>query len=236
MASCHKENFNSSHRGTGKSGSMARFIIVGDQLYVIDNASLKVFDISSANDPEYVKEIGVGTDIETIFSHSNYLYIGSEMGIYIYDISDPLSPQYLSKLLHILSCDPVVTNDTLAFVTLFGGGDCRNNNSSISQLDIIDIKNKENPQLLISHQLDSPLGLALDENYLFLCQGEYGFSVFDFSDIETLNLIYKNEDHHCYDVITNNKNLLIIGSDGLYQYDYQQIDSIYFISKINIER
>ncbi len=235
ILSCQKETFDKSSSSTGKGGSMAKFTIVGNSLYVIDNQRLKVFDISDESQPLYVQDFFVGLNIETVFADGNYLYIGSQDGMYIYDISNPNIPQYLSRFAHIVSCDPVVTNDTLAFVTLRSGSNCRNSNMS-NQLDIIDIKDKANPTLLYSYQVDEPWGLAIDSCYLFICHGTQGVRVYNFSRIDAIETIGRIPNIETFDVITHNKTLFVIGAKGLYQYNYQNIDSIFKISQISLER
>ncbi len=233
--SCQKETFDKASSSTGKGGSMAKFTIVGNSLYIIDNQRLKVFDISSASNPVYVQDFFVGLNIETVFGDGNYLYIGSQAGMYIYDITNPSSPQYISRIVHILSCDPVVANDTLAFVTLRSGSNCRNSGAS-NQLEIIDIKDKANPTLLYTYFVDEPWGLAIDSCYLFICHGKHGLGVYNFNNLERIDTICRIPNIETYDVITNNKTLFIIGANGFYQYNYQNIDSIYKISQILIER
>lgn len=233
--SCQKETFDKSASSTGKGGSMAKFTIVGNNLYIIDNQRLKVFDISISSNPVYVQDFFVGLNIETIFGEGNYLYIGSQAGMYIYDITNPSSPQYLSRIVHVLSCDPVVANDTLAFVTLRSGSNCRNA-GSVNLLEIIDIKDKINPTLLYSYSVDEPWGLAIDSCYLFICHGVNGLGVYNITNLESIDTICRIPNIETYDVITNNKTLFIIGANGFYQYNYQNIDSIYKISQILIER
>ncbi len=233
LFSCNKDSLNAVTNNTGQGGSMARFTIVGNYLYIIDHQNLKVFDINTPAVPQYLNDFYVGRDIETIFPKPPYLYIGSTTGMYIYSIANPANPEYLSELLHVLSCDPVVTNDSLAFVTLRSGTECRTNFSS-NQLDIIDIKNKLNPQMLISYSMDEPYGLGIDSCYLFICHGKSGLGVYDFSDIYNVQLIKKIQNIETYDVIPFDKTLFVIGPSGFYQYNYANIDSIYLISKINV--
>lgn len=235
IVSCEKDSFNKSSNSTGKGGSMARFAIVQNTLYVIDNQNLKVFDITTESDPQYLNDFFVGTNIETVFADGNFLYIGSRTGMYIYDITTPTNPQFLSQLIHVLSCDPVVTNDSLAFVTLRSGSNCRTSSMS-NQLEIIDIKDKSNPTLLYSYQVDEPWGLAVDSCYLFICHGSQGIGVYNFNHLESIETMTRIPNIETYDVITNNKRLLVIGANGFYQFNYENIDSIYMISKIQVER
>lgn len=233
LCSCNKDSLNSVQNNTGKGGSMARFTIVGDYLYVIDHQDLKVFDITTPSSPEYLNDFYVGRNIETIFPNYPYLFIGSANGMYIYSITSPTTPEYVSDLIHVFSCDPVVTNDSLAFVTLRSGTDCRTNFTS-NQLDIIDIRNKQNPVLIASHPVSEPYGLAIDSCYVFICNGKHGLSVYDFSNPYFLQNINTINNIETYDVIPHEKTLFVIGPSGFYQYDFNKIDSIFLISKINV--
>ena len=126
----------------GTSGSLARFAIAGDYLYTVELEQLKIFNIADEKSPVFVKQINPGFGIETIFSKENYLFLGSRWGVYIYDISNPQSPQQVSLYSHIYSCDPVVVSGNYAFSTLNSSGPC---GRGFDQLDIIDISNISNP-------------------------------------------------------------------------------------------
>ena len=55
-------------------------------------------------------------ELKTIFNKGNRLFLGSTNGLYIYDITIPATPRYISEFLHVTSCDPVVVDDTYAYV------------------------------------------------------------------------------------------------------------------------
>ncbi len=59
--------------GDGTGGSLARFVLVNDYLYTVDNNALKVFDVSNIVNPVLVNDVHLGFDIETIFSYEDYL-------------------------------------------------------------------------------------------------------------------------------------------------------------------
>jgi len=219
---------------TGKGGSMARFTIVNEHLYVVDDRNLKVFDVTQADVPVFINELNVGFSIETIFSFNNKLFIGSNNGMYIYDITTPSNPQYITEVTHIISCDPVVVNDSMAFITLRSGGDCRTS-VNVNQLEIIDISNINNPFTRAVHPMETPFGLGIDSNLIFICHGDSGFGIYDFSAIDSLKTIHTIPDIKTFDVIPHNKTLLIIGESGFYQYSYSNIDSIYLLSHIASE-
>src|SRR5262245_61604276 len=82
---------------TGAGGSTARFTIAGNYLYVVDNLSLKAFDISTNNSPVYKSKTDIGINIETIFPYQDKLFIGSSSTMYIYSLTDPAKPTLLGK-------------------------------------------------------------------------------------------------------------------------------------------
>lgn len=236
VISCSKDSdssFTPSGEGGGKGGSMARFTITCNHLYAVDDAHLKVFSIADPSDPVLIRTIQIGSGIETIFPYHNNLFLGTTTGMLIYSLNDCSNPTYVSQFQHLLSCDPVVVQDDIAYVTLRSGGDCRTGWTT-NQLDILDVTNINNPYLIQSHPVDEPYGLGIDGDYLFLCHGEFGFGVYDVSNPSQLITIDKYPTIDSYDVIPNNGHLLLTGPDGLYQFDYGIIDSIKQVSHIPI--
>lgn len=230
--SCDKQNA-ISPTPSGIGGSMARFTIVGNYMYVIDERNLKVFDITAPESPIYVKDIEIGFGIETIFPYNQKLFIGSEDGMHIYDITNPLTPVYISIYTHILSCDPVVVSDTVAYVTLRNGSSCRVN-TGVNLLEIVNIKDLENPRQMTTYDMNEPYGLGVDDSLLFVCDGSHGLVIFNVKNPDHPFILRKIEGIDTYDVIPYQKRLLITGSTGLYQYDYSNPDSVYFLSGISI--
>ncbi|AHM60747.1 hypothetical protein D770_12465 [Flammeovirgaceae bacterium 311] len=220
---------------TGVGGSMARFTITGDYLYTIDNSSLYVFNIQNPETPTQGTTVQVGWGIETIFPSNGNLFIGAQNGMHIYSLQNPLTPSRLSTFAHVVSCDPVVVHDTLAYVTLRGGTAC---GGFTNQLDIINIKNPQSPELLISHPMSSPYGLAYDDGLLFICEGEHGLKVFDVTNIHTMSsrLLDHEEGIDAFDVIPYEEVLIMIGREGLYQYDYSDPTDLKLLSRLTIER
>ncbi len=223
----------SSASPTGIGGSMARFAIVNDILYTIGSYNLGVFDITSTSDPVFGNNVEIGWNIETIFPYENNLFIGAQNGMYIYDISEPSAPEFMSTFAHVNSCDPVVVNEDYAFVTLRSGTEC---DGFTNQLDVIDISNLYNPFLIKTYPMKNPHGLGLDGDALFICEGEWGLKIFNASDVNTItsNQIKHYTEMHSYDVIPFNDNLIMIGRDGLYQYDYSSLENIQLLSHLPI--
>ncbi len=224
---------NGGKQTTGTGGSMARFIIYRDILYTIDQTDLHTFDISDELDPRFEGDQGIGWNIETVFIARDHLFIGSTTGMYIYDLADPLKPEYVSTYWHVTSCDPVVVEGNYAYVTLRTGNTCE---TDVNQLDIVDVHQLSSPTLLKSYPMYNPHGLGIDQGTLFICDGDAGLKVYDARDPYMLknNRIAHFEDIHAFDVIPVNEVLLMIGNDGLYQYDYTDLSDISLLSMIPI--
>jgi len=174
----------------GTAGSMARFAMKGNALYAINNGyELKIFDVGTQ---EIKKSDSISTmwNIETLFVYNDKLFVGSNNGMFIYNIEDSKHPVFISQYDHITSCDPVVVNDNYAFVTLRSGNNCFN---SVDRLDIVSLENIQEPVLSKSYTLFNPHGLGLDENILFICDGDAGLKIYDVSDVLNLNLIKKEK-------------------------------------------
>ncbi|MEO9891831.1 hypothetical protein [Aurantibacter sp.] len=217
--------------GTGQGGSLARFKIVDDFLYAVDSHYINIFEISDLEHPLDLEDVYAGFDIETIFHRDQHLFLGSMRGMYIYDISSPDKPVFVSEFEHGTACDPVVVDGDYAYVTLRGGNNC---GATESGLFIIDISNISNPQLKTSYAMDSPYGLGIKDEKLFVCDGESGLKVYDKTDVEDLVSLNHFTDINTFDVIPLDENLLMVGDQVLYQYKYLD-DNIELISTLDLK-
>lgn len=223
--------------GTGVGGSMARFTLAANHLYVVDQFNLRAFSLANPQQPALASDLSIGWGIETIFPYGSNLFIGSSTGMFIYDISNPASPAYMSQFAHVNACDPVFVDGDLAYVTLRDGNFCQ---GFTNQLDIINVADLRNPYLVESFDMDNPHGLSIDGDNLYLCEGEYGLKIFDIEDPFELkkNLIDHIKGIHAYDVISvpgQEDILLLIGKDGFYQYDVSNPSNLKQLSKIGVE-
>jgi len=82
----------------------------------------------------------------------------------------------------------------------------------------------------------NPYGLGIDQGTLFICDGEDGLKIYDAKDPFMLksNMLAHFEEINTFDVIPVNDILIMIGTDGLYQYDYSDLNEISLLSKIPI--
>ncbi|MEM8527000.1 MAG: hypothetical protein AAGG68_20340 [Bacteroidota bacterium] len=229
----------SSAANTGVGGSYARFIIVGKYMYVVDEQSLITFDVSEAANPVQIDKQPIGDRIESIFNFKDKLFVGSGEGLFIYEILDTGLPRQLSATSYfdfdIFPCDPVVANDSFAYVTLNAkrridnpcGGDFEVN---ANLLKIYDITNPTRPNLLTEYEMFAPKGVGLDGTTLFVCDDEAGLKVFDISDPYNLKTIAHIDDIVTFDVIPLDGLLLVVGPKNVYEFDYTNLNDIRLIS------
>lgn len=204
---------------TGRGGSMARMTLLGDWLYTLHNDSIVLVDVSTPASPQLSPEsIYVGWDIETIFPHGQMLYIGAATGMHIFDASSSPSLQELGQIQHITSCDPVVVEGDRAYVTLRAGSLCGGGDNLLL---IVDVADPTAPAVLAEHALDGPYGLAVSGDTLFVCDGASGLKVLDVSDpaADPLPLLTEVTGYTMYDVILSADRAMVVGPEGLYQYD-----------------
>lgn len=219
--------------GTGTGGSKARFTTVDNQLYVLSRQQLVTYNVQSGNNPQQTSTIDLGVSPETIFPFGNYLLLGTPTGMLIYDRrTDPNRPVYVSKYQHISSCDPVVAQGQYAYATLSSSSVCRWGTNQLDVIDIIDIKN---PTVVKSIQLTNPQGLGIDGAVLFVGEGSYGLRVFDVTNPVFPNQTLYLKDVKTYDVIPNQKVLIVTGRDGIYQYSYQNPTDLKLLSQLPIQ-
>lgn len=232
LVSCSSDMSTSEAGGTGQGGSMTRFAIQGNRMYVADHTSIKVFDITNDNFSQ-LNDVGVGWGIETIFAKGEFLYLGANDAMYIYSISDPDSPSFIFRYSHIVSCDPVVVQGNRAYVTMRGGTWC---NMGTNALEIINIEDPYNPKLIANYPMTSPHGLAVDGNLLFLCEGEAGLKMFDITNERDIALKEHLKDFFAYDIIVRQGLATITGEDGIFQYGYSTTSKLQLLSKIPVTR
>jgi hypothetical protein len=214
---------------TGTAGSMASMVVMNNYLYAIsERHSLGIIDISNPSSPQLDSSFFAGYDLETIYPFEDKLFLGSQIGVFMYDVSDPKNPVSVGQFEHGRACDPVIADGNYAYVTLHAGTEC---GGDANELDVIDISNITNSQLVKSYDLESPKGLSKDGSLLFVCDST-NVKVFNAADPLVLTLTQTIASKSPYDVIAENKKLIVVNVDGLYQYDYSNINAIKLLSFI----
>ncbi len=218
----------------GIGGSMARFGLYNDYLYIVDDFQLYMFDVKSPGNPKDIGTQNVGWSIETMFMYDNHMFLGTQNGMRIFSLEVPTVPAYIGQFIHVTSCDPVVISDGYAYVTLRGGTAC---GSNVNRLDVLKLSdNYSATQLLASYPMSGPYGLGIDDEILFVCDGDAGLKVYNASDKLNIddNIIATFSTINTFDVIPVDGNLFMIGDDGFYQYDYSNLQDITLLSFIPV--
>lgn len=225
---------------TGVSGSMARFTIVNNYLYTAGKTSLTAVNISAPGNPAIENTQSLGWNIETIYPLKDKLFIGSQTGMYIFNIGNPSTPSFLSNFAHACFNDPVIADDTYAYITLrartdvsgcWGAPALQHN-----ELDIVDISDLMHPVLKKVYDMSEPKGLCKDGDYLFICDGKAGLKVYNVSTVSNIQLVKQFTGINAFDVIAQSGNAIVVADNGIYQYDYTNINNIKLISRINIAK
>ncbi|MDW7692218.1 hypothetical protein R9208_10235 [Flammeovirgaceae bacterium SG7u.132] len=223
LTSCESgdASFDVSNPSTSKGGSTATFALKNDYLYVVDTENLMVFDTRNESDSKLINTIQVGWGVETIFPFQNLLLLGTQSGVFIYDVSSPASPRYISDYQHIVACDPVVTDGKYAYLTLREGTACRR---AINELQVLDMTDITNPQLITQVNMSNPKGLALHGNMLYVC--DEGVKVYDVSDQRNPVLIDQIQGIQANDIIYHRNQLLVTAEEGFYQFDIDNLQQL----------
>lgn len=200
----------------GKGGSLARFTVLSNTLYVVDNQSLRLFDLATPAAPARGPIVPLSLGIETIYPRPPYLFLGTQRGMYIFDATVPAQPRQVAFYEHVLSCDPVVVDERYAYVTLRDGRTC---GGGPNQLQVIDLTTLSQPRLARTYPMQHPLGLGVDSTLLFVCDKDQ-LKVFDTRNTPELQPL-QTFDVSVSDVIPQRGQLLAIGPGGLYQYRYR---------------
>lgn len=218
----------------GKTGSMSRFAIYKKYLYTIKNDKLGIFDIEQQKPTKAGADFHLGWNVETIFSYEDNMFIGTPTGMLIYSVQEPLKPEYMSSIQHVYGCDPVVVEDDIAYVTIHSGNNCGQNSN---QLIIINVEDVKHPKAIVTYEMTKPKGVGIDGKTLFVCDD--GLKVFNATDPLTImteqNKLAHFKSMDGYDVIALNNVLMMIAENGIYQYDYSDINNIKQISYIPIQ-
>lgn len=213
------------------AGSMASMALIQNHLYVITlDHNLSILNAADPHNIILANSITYGT-LETIFPYENYAFFGGMDGMFIYDVQDPVSPEYVAEFEHAKVCDPVVVQGDYAYVTLRAQsfGRCSGTENSLNLIDISDIYH---PELVTTYPLTAPYGLAVRDENIFICD-----------NLDTLRVLYQTgtddvieitqKSMPAYDIILYYDYIFTTGPDGITlstmdseTYDITELDQL----------
>jgi len=203
---------------SGSRGSTARMALVDDYLYAISANTVQLFDVSEPASPQPWVQVQVDWDIQTLYPFKDYLLIGAASGVFILDNADRANPQLIGEFVHATAQDPVVAQETLAYVTL-KQDNTNPPNGITDRLDVIDIADPSNPVLIHTVAMTGPQGLTVDGDRLHVCDGEGGLKTFTLENPREPRLMFGLPNARCTDMLMANDILVTTGVDGVQQYD-----------------
>lgn len=212
--------------GTVK-GTLNKITTLNDYAYVVGDNEVYVFS-NDANSMAYVNRVHtMSSDIETIYPYEDYLYLGTQSSMELLSVSDPEYPENVSTYWHPTSCDPVMPTGSVAYVTL-RSADNSGCSGDENTLDVLDMTNVTDPQPLNSVTMDSPYGIGLDGDYMWIGEGYNGLTLLDNSDRRNPVVIKTFTGVKAYDVIPNPYQanaIYVTGDNGmeLYNVDYNSL-------------
>ena len=212
---------------TGTAGSMAGMVLIKDHLFAITEMhSLGIVDITNAATPKLDTSFFAGYDLQTIFPFEDKLFLGSAVGMFMYDVRDPQHPVALGQFTHGRACDPVITDGHFAYVTLHAGDGC---GGDANELNVIDVHDLQHTQLVKTYPLTKPTGLGKDGDLLFICDST-AVKIYDATKPANLQWLQEIPSNSPYDIIAGNNRALVVCNNGLYQYDYSDLQHVRLLS------
>jgi hypothetical protein len=220
---------------SGKAGSLARFIVHGDHLYALDGSRLHIYATVSDGVPGLTQlhTMFVQSNPETLFPYGELLFVGTRQGMLVYSLEDPVHPLFIGEARHVYSCDPVVVEDDIAYVTTSSGSACPGGENG---LRVFDVTMPARPRELARRPLSRPRGLGVDGDLLFVADADGGLLVLDVSDPYDPVPLSRLPDIAGYDVIADAGILFVVAEDGVYQYLYGPQGVERPLSRIPIEQ
>lgn len=225
-------------------GKYKTLVAVDNFLYAVNHTQLITFDMTDKENPVEVDKKDVGMDIENLYHVDRALFIGSQTNLHIYQIAENGIPTKKSDTPYIrfgdeiTTCDPVIADQDIAYVTLSSDFWNRVNGCptlvTINELRAYDVADLENPQLKGVYQLNNPMGLSIDGDYLFVSDGDAGVAIFEVDHDGYATLINTIPGFPTYDLSAENNKLLVVSEEEIRQYDYSDINDIKLYSTLSL--
>jgi hypothetical protein len=165
------------------------FALVDTFLYYVDvnDGSVVAMSVSQPEAPRVLGRTPVGWGLETLFPNGRYLFVGSETGMLILDRDpDPVFLTHRGAFTHGRACDPVVVEDSVAYVTLRGGTACGPAEDALLAVSIAD---PSSARLLCSASPPTPHGLAVQGHHIYVGNGGNGLSLYRATLPDSLSLV-----------------------------------------------
>jgi len=239
LGACSKDFLSESAPNQGVSGSVTRFAVHGNYMYVLNQNEVQTYDIADRANPVLKHRLATDWGLETITFYDNTLFLGSTTALYILDISNPAAPVVQAKsdrlsTVGFSGCDPVAVNGNYAYSTIKVIENICGTFSAESALIVYDITDKSSPKVLGTYPMNIPNGLGYKDNYLFVCdEGSDLLVVYDISNPALLQLAPVSVPMtDPYDLIVDGQRMIVSTKTEFQIFDVSQLPQIRKIGAI----
>ncbi len=213
----------------GKAYQKANFTVQDNRIYALDNDRLIIYKLNQGI-ITYSTTTPLDYYVESIFSTPSLLFL-SFRSSFIYDISIPDNPEYLSTYSNLYSCDRIAFTTDYLFSTKNLAQSCRNSNGD--KLEILNLSALPQ-ELLTTYNITSPQSLSISEQTLFVCSSTDGLSIFSIQDPTNITLIKNYSSILGKHVFSQSGKLFVTHTNTIDQYDYTDLLDLKFLSSIPI--
>lgn len=231
-----KSSIPSSFAGSSNaSGTTNRITAVDDYAYMIGDNKMYIINLNDNSQSSSISNL-YEWDLETIIHDSGNLYIGKARGMTVLDLSDPVNPRKIKEYIHEVACDPVLPHGNIAYVTLRSQGTvCQGDEDMLHVVDLNSLTSESGLKAIKKINMDSPYGMSIINNLLFVGEGQNGLKVFDISVPKSPVMLAEHDNIQAYDVIAHPSLdlLLVTGQNGLEQYEYDVDMNLSILSSVN---
>jgi len=215
--------------GGSVGSSFATFAVIDSFLYYFNGNDLVTMDISTPEDPVELSRNSMPWGVETLYPTDEFLFMGGNRGMYIYDRGDPAAPGLIGLVEHFRSCDPVVVSGDYAYVTLRGGNTCGQSRDAFL---VVNIEDPADPVVVSETPVPTPYGLAIDHPMLYLSTGDNGFKLVNVAVPNTPAIVESWSGVPTKDFIWYGDILYVMSFSDVKIYDVSVVNSPVFLSSV----
>ncbi len=203
--------------------SIAQFTILEGKLYGLDNETLNIIDLQNPAQPEFLSSQLFLLEAMKLSNFKNSLAATNPFGTTIFDVSNGIMVAGSNPLSQVTPCDYFAYKDDLVFYSKNTDNQCYTERTEL----VVTGLTTNNPAFITGiYPMEDPHGLAVQDGYLYLCDGVNGLKIYDISNEELLSdkLVANAKDMNALEVmpLESPSDLLIVkGADGIYQYQFE---------------
>lgn len=161
------------------AGSLARLAFCDASLYVLGTSTLATYHLGTDDELVATNNTDLGWGQETMIRRGDFLYVASQSALTILGVSGCGNPELLGTSRRwVENNDPVAVEGDRAVATLRWGA--AGDEWAGGELVVYDVTDRTNPTELNRVAMTHPVGVALHDGILYVCDDVDGVRVFDF--------------------------------------------------------